>query len=364
MNRLFFQLLRAGLGLPVSQPDVREAAPDVAVDGWEGIYKLGVEQGVAAIQLDGLQALMEQGAIADNLLPERAVKLRFLGHALQVERQCEAQRRTAAELAAIYAQEGIRTVVLKGIAAGQNYPRPDHRPCGDLDCFLFEQFETGNRVAEAHGARVKRDFYKHSEILYKGLMVENHQFCTAIRGSKRMKAFERLLQTLLREEGTTKIGETELECPSPMFNALFLTHHSLSHFMTEGIALRHLCDWAMLLHEKGDEMDWNAFCNHCREFGMRRFADSMTQLARRLLNVEIPAAYTPEENPEREEFLFSEMMSGCSGVGNEAPWKERLKIIGKILRNGGRHEMFSDEPYWRHIFRLFYGFCFDRQPGL
>lgn len=54
------------------------------------------------------------------------------------------------------------------------------------------QYEFGNLLAERWGASVKRDFYKHSHIRYKGLVVENHQFCTAIRGSRRAKDFERL----------------------------------------------------------------------------------------------------------------------------------------------------------------------------
>lgn len=41
-----------------------------------------------------------------------------------------------------------------------------------------------------------------------------------------------------------------LETPPDLFNALFLTKHAQGHFLTEGIPLRHLCDWAILLKER------------------------------------------------------------------------------------------------------------------
>ena len=50
---------------------------------------------------------------------------------MQVEDKCNSQLKTASELADIYAKNGIRTVVLKGIAAGINYPQSNYRPCGD-----------------------------------------------------------------------------------------------------------------------------------------------------------------------------------------------------------------------------------------
>lgn len=59
----------------------------------------------------------------------------------RIERRYGQQRRRAAELAAAYAEAGIRTVVLKGFAVSRLYPVPEHRPCGDLDCFLCGDYE-------------------------------------------------------------------------------------------------------------------------------------------------------------------------------------------------------------------------------
>ncbi len=355
---LFFLLIRLGLGTEKAK------GKDIKQSDWEDIYQLGVRQGVAAIQFDGLQRLFEEGVSSQVCMPDAALKLKWFGYARQVDGHCSSQFRKAAALADIYAAHGIRTVVLKGIAAGMNYPVPNHRPCGDLDCFLMGDYERGNVVAEESGAAVERDFYKHSHIQFQGLTVENHQFCTAIRGSKRAKAFERLLQSLLREDGTTKIGDTNLECPSAMFNALFLTHHAYKHFLSEGIVLRHLCDWAMLVHRQGEEMDWPLFQEYCNTYGLARFAATMTRLAEKALHVKVPASYRIEKDDKSDDYLLHEMLFGENGAAVGSGWERRWKMIQDISKHRKRHEMFSDTSFWQELLQLAYGFCFDRTPRL
>ncbi len=361
---LCFQLIRLGLGTNKADENILVGFQSFDDIAWEEIYNLGVRQGVAAIQFDGLQQLYGKAGTLQNKLPNSELKLKWFAHTQKVERHCLSQFKTSAELADIYALHGIRTVVLKGISTGINYPDPKRRPCGDLDCFLMGGYERGNVIAEEHGARVERDFYKHSHISYKGLTVENHQFCTAIRGSKRTKAFERLLQSLLKDEGTTMIDNTKQECPYPMFNALFLTHHAQRHFLSEGIALRHLCDWAMLLHKHGDEIDWEQFQRYCNTYGLTRFADTMTRLANKQLHVDVPALYHVGKDDELDDYLLHEILYGASSLSTDSVWMQRFGIIKNIFIHRKRCQMFSDTSFLQNVFQLIYGFCFDRNPQL
>ena len=234
-----FALLRAGVRSG-DTPDIG----GLTDDRWRELYTAASSQGVSALVWDGIRRLPPESQ------PSRELRLRWAYNVERIERRYGQQRRRAAELAAAYAEAGIRTVVLKGLAVSRLYPVPEHRPCGDLDCFLCGDYERGNRVAEQVGAEVKRDFYKHSHIVFRGLTVENHRFCTAVRGSRRAKRFERHLQRLLAEGPLSCIPETALLVPPPDFNALFLVKHALSHFLTEGISLRHLCDWAVFIDRR------------------------------------------------------------------------------------------------------------------
>lgn len=132
-------LLRLGL-------DKRELLPDLSIlrsEGkqWNELYRLASLQGILAIVWDGLQKLPPE------LQPPRELRLRWAYNVEQIERRYENQRRAASRLAELFAAEGIRTVVLKGLAVGALYPVPAHRPCGDLDCFLCGDYERGNRLA-------------------------------------------------------------------------------------------------------------------------------------------------------------------------------------------------------------------------
>lgn len=171
-----FALLRAGVRSG-DTPDIGGSTDD----RWRELYTAASSQGVSALVWDGIRRLPPESQ------PSRELRLRWAYNVERIERRYGQQRRRAAELAAAYAEAGIRTVVLKGLAVSRLYPVSEHRPCGDLDCFLCGDYERGNRVAEQVGAEVKRDFYKHSHIVFRGLTVENHRFCTAVRGSRRSK---------------------------------------------------------------------------------------------------------------------------------------------------------------------------------
>ncbi len=363
---LSFGLLR--LGLETDEIDENFLAGfhrnTISNQEWEDIYNLGVRQGVAAIQFSGLQKLADAQIDLPFQLPDRKLKMKWFAHTIQVKSRCVSQLKTASELADIYAKNGIRTVVLKGISAGLNYPCPNLRPCGDLDCFLLGKYELGNVVAKETGATVVPNHYKHSQISYKGLTVENHRFCAPIRGDKRLKQFESLLQSLVYEEGTVKVEHTMLEVPSAMFNALFLTHHAQRHFLTEGIALRHLCDWAMLLNQHKDELDWRIFNNYCEKYGMNYFADTMTRVSAKYLGISIPKNYVLERDEYRDSTLIDYILHYSQHHENVNVWYCLIKFLMSFYKNRNRYKLYSDKSMISVLWNWVYGFCFDRHPKI
>ncbi len=349
-------LLRLGL-------DKRELLPDLSIlrsEGkqWNELYRLASLQGILAIVWDGLQKLPPE------LQPPRELRLRWAYNVEQIERRYENQRRAASRLAELFAAEGIRTVVLKGLAVGALYPVPAHRPCGDLDCFLCGDYERGNRLAEIAGAEVKRDFYKHSHIVFRGLTVENHQFCTAIRGSRRAKDFERYLQRLLAMRPLEHLPDSSLLVPPADFNALFLIKHALSHFLTEGISLRHLCDWAVFIDREGANVDWAAFRKVAAEHQLLRFAEILSDLSVRYLGVEtnpLPADASSLANRVMDNILY-ERRHLHDSPGNA--WMQRLRLMGNIFRDRWKYRDVYDRSFLLETLRLPIGFLFDRNPKL
>ena len=266
----------------------------------------------------------------------------------------------------IYAENGIRTVVLKGFAVSRLYPRPEHRPCGDLDCFLGAGYERGNTLAAAAGAKVDADYYKHSHIVFRGLTVENHRFCTAIRGSRQAKAFERHLQSILASQPCPPILGTDLLAPPADFNALFLTKHALLHFLTEGISLRHLCDWALFVDRQGEQVDWPEFRRVAAEHGLLRFAGVMTRLAVRLLGVKedvfpVDAALDPLADRVLNNMLYERRHLNDT-AGNV--WVKRFRMVAGIWHDRWKYRDIYQRSVCREIFRFMSGFLVERKPEI
>jgi len=371
-ERMLFVLLRAGL--QTEPPQECAAAVALPVD-WEAVYRMAHVQGVLAVAWDGLQALTKQdGALPADSRPPRELLLRWFGNAARIAGEYGRQWEVAADLAGKFGREGIRTIVLKGFSAARRYPVPSHRPCGDLDCYLSGDYERGNCVAERAGAVVHRDYYKHSHLIYRGLMVENHQFLTAVRGSRKARHLERLLQAALAERPLPPLGQTALEATPPFFDALFLTVHAWTHFLLEeGITLRHLCDWAMLwrCHERElDRAELRRILAE-RDRGMLAFAESMTALARRYLHVPVAGRDVLPEDGRLLRDMLSPASPPAPDKENGRRWpgvpfgvRYRWQLVRTLVRNRWKFRRYSERSLSGHLFRAVLAFVFERVPRL
>ncbi|MBO7261340.1 MAG: nucleotidyltransferase family protein [Alistipes sp.] len=329
---------------------------------------LAKRQGVLAIAWDEVMKLpIEQQ-------PPRNLKLQWALSAEQIEKRYRKQSTMAGELAQIYNKQGIKTIVLKGLAISGYYPIPEHRECGDLDCFLasisesgkFEcRYEDGNKIAERVGAKVERDFYKHSHINYKGLMVENHAFCTAIRGSKERKALERHLQHLLATQPSTPIEGSHLLRPCADFNALFLTAHSFGHFLTEGIKLRHVLDWAYLLKAEQDNIDWKSFYAWCDRMHYTKFVDALTAISVKHLGLIITNSEIHQHSDLADKVL-DDILNSNHSIHNTgaSKFRKRLMIIRNKLFGGWKYRELYEKSAIIDTMQMVLAFFIERKPKI
>ena len=98
---------------------------------WREIYDLSSVQGVLAQAWDGMQLLPEA------MRPPRALRLQWAVNVERIEKVYRRQERAIARLAAFYREHAIPMMLLKGYGLSLFYPVPEHRPCGDIDIWLF-----------------------------------------------------------------------------------------------------------------------------------------------------------------------------------------------------------------------------------
>lgn len=119
---------------------------------WDIIQTLASEHGLFALLLDGIELL------PDTKRPPKDVLLNWIGNSLQIYNyRYETYEKTIAELAAWYNSHGFKMMVLKGYGCCIDWPKPEHRPCGDIDLWLFgEQKEADILLAKEKGISIER----------------------------------------------------------------------------------------------------------------------------------------------------------------------------------------------------------------
>lgn len=316
------------------------AVPE-AVD-WSVLIDEANRQNVSVIASDGLQKLFDAGLYSvSGDKEERRTKARWFAKTMKYEQRYAHQVAAARKMGERLASTGIRTVILKGFTVSECYPVPAHRYSADLDCILIkdgehlEAYELGNRVMEEHGVKVSRSYYKNSSFDIPGAHVENHKFCTPFRGNDTLRRFERLLQDLILAGPLPALGDTGLLAPPPLASALFLTEHAYSHFLHEGLNLRHILDWALFCRKHVSDVDWTAFEAYVDEFGFRRFYDAYVHLGEYVLGSR--DTLTPVEQRVMDSVWAGlDLHESVKGVVG------KLRLVGNTLRAGWKYREFSE----------------------
>ena len=250
-TQMLFALLRASLHEHAAEITYFENASD---EDWEKCYRLAVAQGVMALAWDGIVSLPYE------LHPPKRLKLKWATCVEAYERKYSHYCSTLDEVSRFYAEHGICTLQLKGVGFSTLYPVPCHREGGDIDIYTYSaekkklSDKDANMLADKlmiqQGIEVDCSHsYKHSNFFYKGIPFENHKTFLNIRDNKTSKELDRLLQELMKPQPVSLV-QGEVLIPSSEFNTLFIAFHAAQHF-GNGLALHHLCDWAIILRRYG-----------------------------------------------------------------------------------------------------------------
>lgn len=246
-----------------------DALPSV-VD-WNELKDLAVKQGLDAIALDGIENLPE------GQRPPKVFLLEWIGETLQgYEYRYELYQRAIAELADIYNGHGFKMMVLKGYACSLDWPKSEHRPCGDIDIWLFgKQKDADKMLSKERGVEVDNGHEHHTVFYWGDFMVENHYDFINVYHRKSSAKLEMLFKKLgednsyiVEMENASTGSATKIYLPSPNLHALFLLRHAMQHFVGAELTLRQMLDWAFFVEKHGKEVDWRWLLGVMDEYGM------------------------------------------------------------------------------------------------
>ena len=363
-----FLLLKLGIETADAHDGEFEPLLVLSMEQWRELMDLATRQGVASIAIDGVQRLYETYGKGIKVASEAPVEwsqwvIECTGILTQYEQFSLAQRKVISGLSEIWAKDSIRVMVFKGQANASFYPVPEHRATGDIDCWLFGDAEKGDSLIKKMGAIVDNSWYRHSKIIYNGETLENHRVLSHTRGSKRKKEMEKELVALLDSANLSKInGCGEALLPPAQFNAHFLLYHALHHFLSEGLRIKQVLDWAMFLKAEQDNVDWNTFNEFCEKYRFERFAAVMNHIANTYFAVELkcPGIITDETYSKKviESTLYDDDYLFNSGKGN---WTVRWLLVKNMLtRDRWKYLDVAQENVWKHLWENVKGYLKDK----
>ena len=141
--------------------------------------------------------------------------------------------------------------------------------------------------------------------------------------------------------------------------------HGLNHFLSEGIKLRHILDWALLLKAEQDNINWTEFYYWADKMRMTRFADALTAISVEHFGLEItnPAIHTTSPYAER---ILHDTLYNSEGLFNKgySAWKGRLMLVKNKLAFGWKYHKIAQSSVFVELLKNVYGFLFEKNPKL
>ncbi|NDV78073.1 nucleotidyltransferase family protein [Dysgonomonas sp. 511] len=299
----FRQLLAlVNLALWNKEPDESLFAEMSAKD-WDGLYQFAIQHGVMAIAFDGMMRLSK------DLQPPLKLRLTWGIGVERIEQDYNLKLSVADELAEIFSQEQIRMLIFKGFSLSNYYPIPSHREFGDIDIYLFGEHTKGDELIRQIGAIGKEyDGDKHSNLLYKNVVIENHAYFLNVHDSVKIAKLNDTLLDILENDLSEKHRQANRSFfPPSDFTAIFFTIHAIKHLSTEPMLLRTYCDWALFLQANINELDIEKWRAALTEAGFLDVAEALTTLTFRWLGPFPVENFVTKKHPDWENLLTKEM---------------------------------------------------------
>ncbi|MCC8029927.1 MAG: nucleotidyltransferase family protein [Lachnospiraceae bacterium] len=214
----------------------------------------------------------------------------------------------------LLAEASVPCVILKGSSSAANYPNPSLRIMGDIDLLVKpEQQMQAMKVLQANGYGdiLEESHHCHMTVHKGGITVEVHKEPNGLYMNPDAEIAQKL-HVFFADAIDQRQCEDGLPFLTDEQQAVVLILHKLEHFMTSGLGLRQLCDWAVFIEKRMDDVLWTGLQPVLSDFGLLTFTGLMTRVCVDYLGM-----------PERK-----------------APWAKQYdaetaaKVIEQILKEG------------------------------
>ena len=222
-------------------------------------------------------------------------------------------------------QADIHPVLLKGFGLAQYYPQPHLRQWGDMDIYVGQENyhkacgELRDTFPGVKHMAEEGDDYKHYNFEFGNTVLELHRVSMCLAHPRDRKYYERLEGKYLTKDGPIFDCEgLPITTPEETFNVFFVFLHAWHHFIETGINMKQLCDIAILLHTKRDEIDGNRLHEMLQKLQLLEVWQLVMYIMARYLGVQQDECpFYSEKCSKRAERLFIRILKEGSSYRKE-----------------------------------------------
>ena len=244
----YFALLRYCLGKK------RNMSRVIAGMNWHELYSFASKQALLGLCFDGIERLGKEYPDELRLNPiGRELLMTWMGKAQQIRRQNMKVNAVAGKLFSMLREDGMRCCILKGQGNALMYPNPYSRTPGDIDVWIDASRERIMEYASKKFELGDDIRLQHLETSLDGVPVELHFFPCSMNNpiyhTRLQKWFRRNADLQCSHIVGLPDGAGDIAIPTTSFNVIYQLTHLYHHFFDEGIGMRQIIDYFLVVND-------------------------------------------------------------------------------------------------------------------
>ena len=221
---------------------------------WQELYSFASKQALLGLCFEGIERLgkeypkeLKQNPIGRELL------MNWMGKAQQIHRQNMKVNAVASKLFSMLREDGLRCCILKGQGNALMYPNAYSRNPGDIDVWIDASRERIMEYAQKKFELGDDIRLQHLETSLDGVPVELHFFPCSMNNpiyhARLQKWFRRNADLQCSHIVGLPDGAGDIAIPTTAFNVVYQLTHLYHHFFDEGIGMRQIIDYFLVVND-------------------------------------------------------------------------------------------------------------------
>lgn len=314
MYNLFFELIRVALNTSSSL----STAP--SSEEWHHLFSMAEKQALLGVCFYGMKQLPKEQTV--NL--PMPLKMRWLGIVAAIQRRNELMNNRCLELQKKLSSIGFETCILKGqgIAAVYKENLASLRQSGDIDVWVKGGLNSINTLAGKLNQRIRVTEQHADFTFFDDAEVEVHFIPSMLRNPLTDERLQCWFKKLEDEQFANRT--TDGLCVSTLeFNLVYLIIHTYRHVFGEGVGLRQVMDYYMLLCSEPISMELKQKTKKTlKSLNIYEFAAGLMWVMHEVFLLPKDKMLF-EPNKRHGEFLLNEIIKS----GNMGQYDERLASV-------------------------------------